>query len=104
MYRCQACNVVVPSNTPSRKVVIETRPKNYPPRKEANRLRIAGKKKPLFTDDPGGHGWEAIKEIKVCRVCYERLSAEESEAAAAATATAAAEAAAPAAEEPAEQA
>lgn len=72
MYRCELCGVVVQSNTPALKVVLETRRKVYPERREANKIRIQGKKKPLFSHDPGGTGWEAVREAKVCRTCYDK--------------------------------
>lgn len=71
MYRCDLCGVVVQPNTPARKLVVETRRKVYPERRDSNRIRIQGKKKPLHVSDPGGVGWEAVREVKVCRACYE---------------------------------
>ncbi len=71
MYRCDLCGVVVQPNTPARKLVTETRRKVYSERHESNRIRIQGKKKPLHVSDPGGVGWEVVREVKVCRACYE---------------------------------
>jgi len=72
MYRCEMCKVVIPPNTPALRVTVETRRKVYPERRNSNRIRIQGKKKPLTTGDPGGIGYETVREVKVCRGCYEK--------------------------------
>ncbi|MDE1463461.1 hypothetical protein [Spartinivicinus poritis] len=43
----------------------------YPKRLQVNVHHKEGKTK--TTDDPGGTGFEIIKEIAVCRACYDTL-------------------------------
>jgi hypothetical protein len=72
MFRCQCCQQVVPAGTPSRCLVIHTRPKNYPYRSRVNRvirLTDTGKRKEVFIDDPGGTGSEVAQEVTVCPSC-----------------------------------
>ena len=77
MYRCELCGVVVQPNTPCRKLVVETRRKVYTERRDSNRIRIQGKKKPMHIGDPGGVGWEIVREVKVCRACNEKWMEEQ---------------------------
>lgn len=72
MYRCELCGVVVQPNTPSLKVVVETRPVVYPERGRANKVRVRGKRKPTHANDPGGRGWEVVRAAKVCRTCHDK--------------------------------
>ncbi len=74
MYRCELCNVVVSPGTRANRVVLETRPTEYPSRPKAHKRRVGRKLK--FFDDPGGAGFEIAREAIVCRVCYERFEAE----------------------------
>ncbi len=74
MYRCELCNVVVPPGTRANRVVLETRPAEYPSRPKAHKRRVGRKLK--YFDDPGGAGFEIAREAVVCRVCYERFEAE----------------------------
>jgi hypothetical protein len=53
-------------------VVVETRPKKYPFRKEVNRLAIKpprGTRRIEYTNDPGGAGYEAVHEATLCPEC-----------------------------------
>jgi rubredoxin len=56
-------------------IVVETRPGVYPPRRKAHREIVW--KKPLQRlekqDDPGGTGWEVVREIQVCPPCKRLL-------------------------------
>ena len=77
MYRCELSQSVpefsgraphvVPANTPAVKVVIRSRPTEYPSRPKANKLRIGRRLKHF--DDPGGAGYEIAKEVLACRSC-----------------------------------
>ena len=67
MYRCEFCNATIPANTPSRRVVVETRPRTYPYRPEAN--KFLKKRKIEKRDDPGGHGTEIARELIACPSC-----------------------------------
>jgi hypothetical protein len=53
-------------------VVIETRLKPHPIRSRANRVvrpDASGKSKEKFADDPGGSGWEIVREVIACPDC-----------------------------------
>lgn len=59
----------MPPKTSSIRLVVETRPRTYPPRKDIYPYWEKGKLK--FRDDPGGQGWEVVQEIVVCPACAE---------------------------------
>jgi hypothetical protein len=66
---------VVPAGTSAQRLVLETRSRQYPVRRAANRIiRItdSGKKKEVFIDDPGGAGQEIVREVVVCPSCAAR--------------------------------
>jgi len=72
MFHCQLCQGVVPPRTPSQRLVVQSRKKEYPFRFQANtftRLNDNGKRKEFHTDDPGGIGQEIVKELIVCPDC-----------------------------------
>ncbi|WP_163833330.1 hypothetical protein [Spartinivicinus ruber] len=71
MYQCQQCSSLVSANTPSYSLVIQKRKQSYPKRSKVNEHHKEGKAK--ITDDPGGTGFEIVKEIAVCRACYDAL-------------------------------
>jgi hypothetical protein len=66
MYRCESCRRVAAPGVPCARKVVKTRSVFYPVRYEVQRPR-PGKSK--FTDDPGGTGWETVRELKVCPAC-----------------------------------
>lgn len=70
MYRCEVCKSLVPPNTPSYRVVTETRPAQYPRRVEANTFKKNGKNEK--SDDPGGKGVEIAQERVMCPRCAGR--------------------------------
>lgn len=67
MYKCQQCQKVVAPNIQSHRVAIETRHKVYPKREKVNRIAYAGRI--VHVDDPGGIGFETVREITVCYEC-----------------------------------
>ena len=71
MYKCEKCQNVVPAKTKAHRVVIETRKKRYPKRERANKIKEDGKVKHI--DDPGGMGYETVREIIVCPDCAKKL-------------------------------
>lgn len=81
MYRCKLCNTIVPANTSARRVVVETRPAEYPSRPKAHTQRVGRKAKHF--DDPGGAGYEIAKEALACRSCADahktRITGEDDE-------------------------
>jgi hypothetical protein len=70
--RCQHCGRSTP--TPVR-TVLQARPKTYPPRPKANTFRRwvrdqgKWKHKRILRDDPGGVGWEVVREGMFCPGC-----------------------------------
>jgi hypothetical protein len=69
LYRCHLCGVVVPPNTPAHRKVVETRRREYPFRKDAHLFMKDGR--PKKADDPGGVGFEIVREVVVCSSCFE---------------------------------
>ena len=88
MYRCTLCNAVVPPHVPAQRIVLATRPRAYPFRREVNRKpakhanrraaavaralaqpedRREPKKDPR--DDQGGWGREIVREALACPAC-----------------------------------
>lgn len=78
MYQCQNCSTLVSSSQSSHLVAIIKRKKQYSFRADANIYidKKDGKKKK--TNDPGGSGYETVKEIRVCKKCYSELTEVES--------------------------
>lgn len=68
MYKCEICKSLIQRNIKSNKVVIEVRRKKYPLRAKA--FKHHGK----YIDDPGGTGYEIIKEKNACIECAEKHS------------------------------
>ena len=81
VYRCEQCETVVPAGTPRTLVVVETRPRRYPYRPEAHRLRRrpgdGGKGLYKLLDDEGGEGYEIVKEMALCPACAQGRGAPE---------------------------
>ena len=72
MFRCQLCQCIVPPRTPSQRLVLNWRSKEYQYRARANtfvRTDEKGKRKEYHSDDPGGKGQEVAKEVIVCPTC-----------------------------------
>lgn len=90
MYNCELSKHVpelgdcrtptVAAGTPAIKVVVATRPTEYPSRPKAHKLRVGRRMKHF--DDPGGAGYEIAKEVLACRQCavdYAALQANRAE-------------------------
>jgi len=69
MYRCDVCACVVPSNTPCNRIVIETRAVEYPAREKVHWIPPSHRGKGTWIDDPGGHGFETVRELRACPRC-----------------------------------
>jgi len=67
MFKCEICHRTVPPCTPSTRIVVKTRPKQYPKRVNANQHKHHGRLK--ITDDPGGQGYEIVQEVTACPTC-----------------------------------
>jgi hypothetical protein len=63
------CGGVAPANTSAIRQVVETRRRKYPFREKVNPFRKDGRTK--RTDDPGGVGFEIVREILICPACAE---------------------------------
>lgn len=68
MYRCEACNTVVPPRTPAQKVVLETRPKTY---RNLPKPKKAKKRRRDMNDGEGrfSSGTEIVHEALLCGGC-----------------------------------
>jgi hypothetical protein len=73
MYRCDVCDSVVPPNTPTERVTVETRRVEYPHRSKVHWLPPKDGEKGKWVDDPGGTGVETVREQKVCEACATRI-------------------------------
>ena len=75
MFRCHHCGTVTPPRVSAETVVVETRPRVYPFRRKAHRELIWREilRKWEQRDDPGGTGWEIVREIRVCPPCKRAL-------------------------------
>ena len=69
MIRCPRCKRITAPNEATEALVVETRTKVYPYRPKANVFWRFGKQE--FRDDFGGTGSETVREVRVCRPCYE---------------------------------
>ena len=74
MFRCDVCDCVVPANTPSNSIVVETRPVEYPLRPKVHWIPPKDGQKGKWIDDPGGHGTEIAREQRVCPQCAARAA------------------------------
>jgi ribosomal protein S14 len=71
VYVCEICKRAIGPNIPSHLLPIKVRRKQYPFRSAANKYTdpISGRIK--RTDDPGGQGQEIVRELRVCRSCFD---------------------------------
>lgn len=67
MYRCEICKKIVPANTKAHRITLETRYRRYPVRIKAHRRVPHGKEH--HQDDPGGFGYEIVREVIACPEC-----------------------------------
>jgi hypothetical protein len=69
-FICGVCSIYTKPGIKATHVVLETRPKIYPPRPNAH--IFIPKDQPhhkMITDDPGGVGTEIVKEVLACPAC-----------------------------------
>ena len=69
MYRCEVCDRVVPPNTPSNRIILETRAVEYPVRDKVHWHPPKDGGKGKWVDDPGGRGTEIVREARACPDC-----------------------------------
>jgi hypothetical protein len=77
MYVCEVCGSVIVPGTPQTKIVVETRPVEYPVREKVHFRPGADGGKGKWIDDPGGSGIEIVRELRVCPSCADDLPAEQ---------------------------
>lgn len=63
-YFCEKCGSLRPEKESPEKEVFERRAKRYPFRAKAQAGKNGERK-----DDPGGEGWEIVREGNVCPPC-----------------------------------
>ncbi|MEM8607005.1 MAG: hypothetical protein AAGF92_07860 [Myxococcota bacterium] len=69
MFRCELCERVSQPGESQIKVIVERRPAEYPSRGKAQRSRVGRRSK--FGDDPGGAGYEIVREKIACVACID---------------------------------
>ncbi len=69
VYVCQRCGQKQPAKVPAHKLVTATREKEYPFRHQATLPLVKRSNKRVKRDDPGGYGFETVREITVCAAC-----------------------------------
>lgn len=69
MYKCQICNTLVPAKTKATVIPIETRSRSYPHRVKANRAVRRPKGNIEYPNDPGGKGYETVRQAHACPQC-----------------------------------
>ena len=66
MYKCQECGKISEPRETVNKLVTETRKKEYEFEVQKGRNTIT----------KNSQGWEIVKEIEVCKECYNKLNKE----------------------------
>lgn len=76
-YRCDGCQKAISPGLSCHLVQAIKRKKQYTYRKAVNRpikYMEKGKLKVMFPDDPGGFGYETVRELKLCATCAEKTA------------------------------
>jgi len=79
MYQCQLCGKNSQPRTSAHRIILSTRSVAYPHRSKVNGCwKWTGERsKFVRTDDPGGFGLEAEREVIVCPECAKQWQARE---------------------------
>ncbi|GDX83727.1 hypothetical protein LBMAG42_55380 [Deltaproteobacteria bacterium] len=72
MFKCEVCEGGFGPGVAPVKLTVERRPRTYPLRWDVNPepkgfRRVEGQL--ACVDDPGGQGWEIVREVVACRGC-----------------------------------
>jgi hypothetical protein len=67
MFVCEQCHEVVGPAVPQTRRVVERRRVRHPPRADAQWVKEKGRWK--RRDDPGGAGWQIVRERGLCPRC-----------------------------------
>lgn len=70
-FVCKVCNEKQINGTKAHMVVLQKRAKHYPPRPKAYKVFDEEEQEYTFKEDPGGDGFEAVKEVQACKACAE---------------------------------
>ncbi len=70
MFRCHFCATSAPARVKATHLPVETRARTYVPRSQAHPFTRDGKLK--HNDDPGGAGYEIVREVLACPSCAAR--------------------------------
>lgn len=87
MFRCSLCNTVSEPRVRPARVVTHIRLTTYPFRRGANlslskrqeakeKYRDTDENKKKSADDPGGQGWEIVREVDACTRCAGNVTVE----------------------------
>lgn len=72
-FRCEKCHKAQPAGTSPIRVVVERREVSYPARvyyiKGCKQGEEGAAKRVRPVNDPGGSGWEIVKEKMLCHTC-----------------------------------
>ena len=69
-FRCGVCGEAQEPKASPNMVVVESRNVSYPERSK-------GKGRERQVIDSGGDGWEIVREVKACSVCYKNMITQE---------------------------
>ena len=72
MFRCARCQQLSPKGERASRVVMKTREKRYPRRERAMLRKFttaSGVTMKVWVDDPGGEGFEIVREVLWCVEC-----------------------------------
>jgi hypothetical protein len=70
MFRCHFCATSTPARVKATRLPVETRLRIYAPSSKAHLFRRDGKL--MYNDDPGGAGYEIVREVLACPACAAR--------------------------------
>ena len=82
MFNCNVCGKTAKLGTKCHMILAKRKMHQHPFRPGANRIRNEETGRWEFTADPGGRGWQIVKEVKACDECkhYSPLLAEDPQA------------------------
>lgn len=82
MFNCQVCGKTTKEGTKCHLITAKRKMHEHPYRSGANRLKDHETGKWEYIADPGGRGWQIVRELKACEDCkhYSPLLAEDPKA------------------------
>lgn len=73
MYRCEVCDEPVSAGIRCHKVVVKKMLMDHPHRQKVFRKFDEETGRWYYEDDPGGRGWQIVKELKMCPSCAQQF-------------------------------